>query len=101
VKELFAITHIHVHDGLGISIRELGALLPNHELPGQRSYGFFGQLPYGPPKRFRVREVELVAAGVLNGIPHRRDLDGPSLKTIYSEDDRPLEIRRLGDFHRA
>ena len=68
VTELFAITDIHVLDGSGISIKQLHGLLPDYELLGQRAYGFFGQLPYGLPKRFRVREDELIAAGALNGI---------------------------------
>lgn len=68
VSELFAITDIHVHDGAGISMTDLRALVPDYELLGQRSYGFFGQLPYGLPKRFRVREDELIAAGALNGV---------------------------------
>ncbi len=68
VAELYAITDIHVHDGAGISMRELRGLVPDYELLGQRSYGFFGQLSYGLPKRFRVREDELIAAGALNGV---------------------------------
>ena len=68
VTELFAITDIHVHDGSGISIRQLRGLLPDYEMLGQRSYGFFGQLPYSLPKRFEVREDELIAAGALNGV---------------------------------
>jgi len=67
VAELFAITDIHANEGSGISIKELRDLLPDYELLGQRSYGFFGQLPYGLPKRFAVREDELIAAGALNG----------------------------------
>lgn len=67
MTELFAITDIHVHDGRGISIRELRALLLNYELPGQQSYGFFGQLPYGLPKDSGFARSRLVAA-VLNGI---------------------------------
>ena len=68
VAELFAITDIHVNDGSGISIRQLRGLLPDYELLGQRSYGFFGQLPYGLPKRLAVREDELIAAGAPNGL---------------------------------
>lgn len=67
VAELFAITDIHANDGSGISIQELRGLLPDYELLGQRSYGFFGQLPYGLPKRFAEREAELIAAVAPNG----------------------------------
>ncbi|MFZ0704871.1 MAG: class I SAM-dependent methyltransferase [Candidatus Korobacteraceae bacterium] len=67
VAELFAITDIHANEGSGISINELRDLLPDYELLGQRSYGFFGQLPYGLPRSFTVREDELIAAGALNG----------------------------------
>jgi 2-polyprenyl-3-methyl-5-hydroxy-6-metoxy-1,4-benzoquinol methylase len=67
VAELFAITDIHANDGSGISMTQLRGLLPDYELLGQRSYGFFGQLPYGLPKGFAVREDELIAAGAPNG----------------------------------
>jgi SAM-dependent methyltransferase len=67
VAELFSITDIHVCDGAGISIRKLRALLPEYDLLSQRSYGFFGQLPYSLPKRFRILEDELIAARASNG----------------------------------
>lgn len=68
VKELFAITDIHVHDGSGISVGNLRNLAPDYELLGLRSYGFFGQLPYGLPEKYRTSEHELIAAGALNGV---------------------------------
>jgi len=68
VKELFAITDIHVHDGSGISVGNLRDLAPDYELLGLRSYGFFGQLPYGLPEKYRTSEHELIAAGALNGV---------------------------------
>ena len=68
VAELFTITDIHVHDGAGLSIRDLRGLMPDYELLAQRSYGFFGQLPYGLHQRFAEREDELISAGALNGV---------------------------------
>jgi 2-polyprenyl-3-methyl-5-hydroxy-6-metoxy-1,4-benzoquinol methylase len=67
VAELFAITEIHICDGSGISLRQLRGLLPDYDLLGQRSYGFFGQLPSRLPSRYVAREEQLIAAGVLNG----------------------------------
>ena len=94
VKELFAITDIHVHDGSGISVGNLRDLAPDYELLGLRSYGFFGQLPYGLPEKYRISEHELIAAGALNGVHVGRDLDGFSLRALDASASSILPMGR-------
>jgi hypothetical protein len=67
VAELFSITDIHVHDGRGISMKELRGLLPYYELLSQRSYAFFGALESALPDHLREAEDELIATRALNG----------------------------------
>ena len=68
VHEIFSITDIHVQDGEGISIAGMKSWLPDYACISQRSYGFFGKLWSGLPKRRQRLEEDLIARRALNGL---------------------------------
>jgi 2-polyprenyl-3-methyl-5-hydroxy-6-metoxy-1,4-benzoquinol methylase len=66
-NEIWAVTDIHVHDGLGISVSGLRTLLPAYRLIAAHSYGFFGALASELPPDLQEMESELSAGGSENG----------------------------------
>lgn len=67
VPDLFSVTDIHVNDGQGISLREIGHCLPDYELISERSYGFSGKLGNSMSEHLRKQEERLIADHALNG----------------------------------
>jgi SAM-dependent methyltransferase len=55
------------HDGRGISLRAMQALLPEYELVSSRSYAFFGELVSDLPPRYQKEERALAAQRAENG----------------------------------
>lgn len=66
--DIWAVTDIHVHDGLGISIARMSHLLDEYELISRRSYAFFGDMPSTLPSSFGKREERLTNGRALNGL---------------------------------
>ncbi len=67
-NDMWRITDIHDHDGVGISMNALRSLLPDYDLISQRSYSFFGAMSSELPKVLQRKEEELVKAKELNGM---------------------------------
>jgi SAM-dependent methyltransferase len=65
--EIWSVTDIHVHNGRGISIRELERMLPGYDLIGTRSYGFFGELLAALPPYYQSLERDLIERRTPNG----------------------------------
>lgn len=72
--EIWSVTDLRVHDGKGISVENLGRLLPGYSLVSQRSYSFHGEFDSALPARFRRIERELI---------HSRSLDGMHLAAAW------------------
>lgn len=66
--DIFSITDIHVQDGEGVSISSMESWLPGYACLSRRSYGFFGKLWSGLPKRQQRIEEDLIARRELNGL---------------------------------
>jgi 2-polyprenyl-3-methyl-5-hydroxy-6-metoxy-1,4-benzoquinol methylase len=67
IAEMYTITDIHVQDGQGISITQMGEWLPEYRLISERSYGFFGQLHSDLPPKFQEEEARLISSKAPNG----------------------------------
>ena len=67
VADIFAITDIHAQEGEGISIQQIGSLLPAYTLLSSRAYGFFGKLASELPPSQRAVEEKLIQQRALNG----------------------------------
>ena len=65
--DIWTITDIHVHDGNGISIRQMSQMLNQYQLIATRSYAFFGRLSSVLPNPFLEREQELILQNAPNG----------------------------------
>lgn len=71
-KEIWSITDIHV-EGLpystqsGISLKEIGKSLPDYELVGHRSYGFYGRLGFELLDDYPAKEQNLIKEGSKEG----------------------------------
>jgi 2-polyprenyl-3-methyl-5-hydroxy-6-metoxy-1,4-benzoquinol methylase len=68
VAEIYAITDIHVVDGLGISVPRMINWMPEYDLISRRSYAFFGKLASELPPRFKRAEEDLAEKKALNGL---------------------------------
>jgi 2-polyprenyl-3-methyl-5-hydroxy-6-metoxy-1,4-benzoquinol methylase len=68
VGDIYAITDIHVMDGVGVSVRKMRDWMPDYDLISQRSYAFFGKLSSELPARFRRLEEDLANKNALNGL---------------------------------
>jgi 2-polyprenyl-3-methyl-5-hydroxy-6-metoxy-1,4-benzoquinol methylase len=67
VRDIYAVTDIHVQDGAGISIQKMKEWMPSYRLVAQHSYGFFGVLWNELPIAQQRLEEELAEGNALNG----------------------------------
>jgi len=67
-EDLWSVTDIHVHDGEGISIKEMASFPWRCRLVSQRSYSFFGKMLTELPPAYRLRESALIEQRALNGL---------------------------------
>jgi SAM-dependent methyltransferase len=68
VTEIYSITDIHVVDGVGISIEQMAAWMPDYDLVSRRSYAFFGKLWSDLPKQLKKEEERLAEQRARNGL---------------------------------
>jgi 2-polyprenyl-3-methyl-5-hydroxy-6-metoxy-1,4-benzoquinol methylase len=65
--DIWTVTDIHVHDGNGISIKQMSQSLDQYQLIATRSYAFFGRLSSALPIPFLTREQELIQQNASDG----------------------------------
>jgi 2-polyprenyl-3-methyl-5-hydroxy-6-metoxy-1,4-benzoquinol methylase len=65
--DIWTVTDIHIHDGNGISIKQMLKMLDQYQLIATRSYAFFGRLSSTLPNSFLAREQELIQQNASNG----------------------------------
>src|SRR5207248_6477481 len=65
--DIWTVTDIHVHDGNGISIKQISRILDQYQLVATRSYAFFGKLASALPNSFLTREQELIQQNAPDG----------------------------------
>ena len=67
IQEIWSVTDIHVHNGRGISIKELRSLLPAYDPISTRSYSFFGEMLSDLPRKYKKEEETLIKWNAMNG----------------------------------
>jgi len=65
--DIWTVTDMHVHDGNGISMKQMSQILDKYKLVECRSYAFFGELSSSLPTSFWRREQELIQQNASNG----------------------------------
>lgn len=65
--DIAAVVRVRSHEGPGVSIRQMKALLPGYRLVSSRSWAFFGDLLSALPPEYRRRERALIAERAQNG----------------------------------
>jgi SAM-dependent methyltransferase len=65
--EIRRIVDTPAHNGRGVSLREVGSLLPEYQLVTCRTYAFFGELISDLPPAYQKQERALISAQAGNG----------------------------------
>jgi len=73
-EEVYALIDIHVHDGHGISLKEMASFLPEYKCVSQRAYVFYGRFWSQLPPRLKKLEEALSI---------RRELGGSEIGAIW------------------
>jgi hypothetical protein len=65
--DMWAVTDIHIGNGMGISLQVLKQVLPHYSLISSRTYGFYSVLDSSLPRDLSDAERDLIANHSMEG----------------------------------